>query len=197
MTDLAMQGIDVFLDTYVRLDEGTAVLLCAHRSCVRTTAWLYAALVLRGAMTDAQCFDREDEPTERLILDKLAWMRARPGVRRVAIVVCEPGGASFREMLTGAQGSRPERTPIFRISGRATGIFERGFGASPRGHESSSILPDDDGSEDELAALTDEDVARLAEMTEEEMAALAELSDDELDELASTWDEEGGFRVFA
>jgi hypothetical protein len=197
MTDLAMQGIDVFMDTYVRLDEGTAVLLCAHRSCVRTTAWLYAALVLRGAVTDAQCFDHEDEPTERLIMDKLAWMRARPGVRRVAIVVCEPGGASFRELLAGAQGSRPERTPIFRISGRATGIFERGFGVSPLGHLTSPILPDDDGSEGDMSALTDEDVARLAEMTEEEVAALAESSDDEHDELASTWDEEGGFRVLA
>jgi hypothetical protein len=193
MTDLAMQGIDVFLDTYVRLDEGTAVLLCAHRSCVRTTAWLYAALVLRGAVTDAQCFDREDEPSARLIEDKLAWMRARPGVRRVAIVVCEPGGPSFRELLAGAQGSRPERTPIFRISGRATGIFERGFGQ----HEGVGLLPDDDGSEGDMAALSDEDVARLAEMTEEEIAALAELSDDELDELASTWDEDGGFRVLA
>ena len=192
MTHLAMQGIDVFLDTYVRLDEGTAVLLCAHRSCVRTTAWLYAALALRGAVTDAQCFDREDEPTGRLIVDKLAWMRARPGVRRVAIVVCEPGGPSFRAMLAEAQGSRPERTPIFRISGRATGIFERGFGP----HEGAALLPDDDDDGD-LSALSDEDVARLAEMTEEEIAALAELSDDELDELASTWDEEGGFRVLA
>ncbi len=193
MTVLAMQGIDVFLNTYVRLDEGTAVLLCAHRSCVRTTAWLYAALVLRGAVTDAQCFDREDEPTGRLIADKLAWMRARPGVRRVAIVVCEPGGASFRELLSDAQGSRPERTPIFRISGRATGIFERGFGP----HETAGLLPDDDDGDPDLAALSDEDVARLAEMTEEEIAALAELSDDELAELASTWDEEGGFRVLA
>lgn len=194
MTHLAMQGIDVFLDTYVRLDEGTAVLLLAHRSCVRTTAWLYAALVLRGAVTDAQCFDSEDQPTGRLIADKLAWMRARPGVRRVAIVLCEPGGASFRELLSEAQGSRPERTPIFRISGRATGIFERGFGQ----HEGRGLLPDDDdGSDSDMAALSDEDVARLAEMTEEEIDALAELSDDELDELATTWDEEGGFRVLA
>jgi hypothetical protein len=156
MTQLAMQGIDVFLDTYVRLDEGTAVLLCAHRTCVRTAAWLYAALALRGAQTETHCFDESDaESSEKDVRNKLAALRARPGIRRVAVIISEPFGPSFRRVLAEAQEAAPERTPVFRIEGPGAGLFEMNFqeraGSRPRARGyadpamAGAALDDEDG----------------------------------------------------
>src|SRR5262249_17167995 len=117
-----MQGIDVFLDTYVRTDEGTAVLLCSHRSCVRTAAWLYAALVTRGTRSEVVLFDNDDAECEKAGNTSLAVPRGN--ARRVAVVVLEPNGPSLRRPLEEAQGDKPEKTPIFRVSGRTTGVFE-------------------------------------------------------------------------
>jgi hypothetical protein len=211
-SDMAMQGIDVFLDTYVRLDEGTAVLLCAHRSCVRTAAWLYAALVTRGAAAETFLFDGDDAEAEKAVATSLAALRALPHVRRVAVLVCEPGGPSFRRPLEVAQGDKPEKTPIFRVSGRTSGIFELGFGASPEHGLEGDLDGLSQADIDELLAECDTELGRLDDheieeiasiceeeigtLSDEELAALTELEDSELLELCSTWGEEG-FRVLA
>ena len=119
-----MQGIDAFLDTYVCIDEGTRVLLCAHRSCARTAAWLYAAIFVRGTEPVTFCFDREDADTEMDIAESLAEMLARPGVRRVAVIVCEPAGPSFARIFEKQSGKSRERTTIFRVSGSNSVPFQ-------------------------------------------------------------------------
>lgn len=212
-SDLAMQGIDVFLDTYVRIDEGTAVLLCSHRSSVRTAAWIYAALYTRGTGPEMYCFEEDDEAGDEAVTAAIQALRARAGVRRVAVIVCEPGGPSLQNALTDAQGDRPERTPIFRISGRAAGIFETGFGTGEdeAENEGLGLTPSDIDDllaqcDTEMGDLDDRDIEEVASMTleeedvdtlsDEELAALAELEDSELLELATAWGEEG-FRVLA
>jgi len=207
-----MQGIDVFLNTYVRIDEGTAVLLCSHRSSVRTAAWMYAALFTRGALAETYCFEEDGEAGDAAVTAAILSLRARPGVRRVAVIVCEPGGPSLQNALSAAQGDAPERTPIFRISGRGTGFFETGFGAAEDDAEAEPLgLTQTDIDEllaqcdTEMGDLDDRDIEEVAAMTldedvdalsDEELAALAELEDSELLELATAWGEEG-FRVLA
>jgi hypothetical protein len=205
-----MQGIDVFLDTYVRIDEGTAVLLCAHRSSVRTASWLFAALAMRGKQPETFVFDEDGHDDDEAVTAAIAALRVRRGARRVAVIVCEPVGPSLTRVLAAAQGDKPERTPIFRISGRTSGLFETGFAPE-------EDLSDDDlaglsqGEIDELLALCDAEADGLdgreieeiyatdddgGALSDEELAALEELSDSELLELATAWGEEG-FRVLA
>jgi len=220
-----MQGIDAFLDTYVRIDEGTAVLLCSHRSCVRTAAWLFAALVTRHAPADVVLFDDDDAKSEKAIFTSLATLRS-PNPRRVAIIVLEPGAPAFQDALAEAQGDNPEKTPVYRVSGRTPGIFEQAFGPDKRARIEAAFspdaLPEEWGTEmdpglspsdiDELLAVCDteqgnledheiEEIASMCDeeigtLTDEEMAALAELEDSELLEIAATWGEED-FRVLA
>ncbi|MDI1450334.1 hypothetical protein [Polyangium sp. 6x1] len=205
-----MQGIDVFLDTYVRIDEGTAVLLCSHRSSVRTAAWIYAALWTRGTGPETYCFDGDGEAGDEAVTAAIQALRARPGIRRVAVIVCEPGGPSLQNALSRAQGDKPERTPIFRIAGRGTGIFETGFATAEDEHEGLGLTPSDIDDllaqcDTEMGDLDDRDIEEVAAMaldedidamSDEELAALAELEDSELLELATAWGEEG-FRVLA
>jgi hypothetical protein len=209
-----MQGIDVFLNTYVRIDEGTAVLLCSHRSSVRTAAWIYAALFTRGLDPETFCFEEDDAEGDAAVTAAIRALRARPGVRRVAVIVCEPGGPSLQKTLAAAQADKPERTPIFRISGRGTGIFETGFNTSDEDAAEAEDLGltqsdiDDllSQCDTEMGALDDRDIEEVAAMafeeeeidtlSDEELAALAELEDSELLELATAWGEEG-FRVLA
>jgi len=207
-----MQGIDVFLDTYVQIDEGTAVLVCAHRSSARTAAWLFASLVTRGTNPEVVCFDADDAGTNRAVSEALAALRARPGVRRVAVIVMEPGGPSFQSALGAAQADTPERTPIFRITGRQTTVFESFAPEAPGDEdagEDAGLSPSeidellaccdsemgdlDDEEIEAIAAMNDDEIAA---MSEEELAALAELEDSELLELSTAWGEEG-FRVLA
>lgn len=209
-----MQGIDVFLNTYVRLDEGTAVLVCAHRSCARTAAWLYSALVQRGTLADAFCFDVADDEAERLASSTITKLRASKGVRRVAVIVCEPEGPSLQKTLDAAQGDKPEKTPVFRVSGRTTGVFDL---LSPAARQKSrywldasyapEALPDDaiDGEPeglsqseiDELLAQCDTELGELGDHEIEEIAAIGaqseeigSLSDEELAALAELEDSE-------
>ncbi|MRG97745.1 hypothetical protein [Polyangium spumosum] len=207
-----MQGIDVFLDTYVRIDEGTAVLLCSHRASVRTAAWMYAALWTRGVDPETYCFEEDGDEGDAAVTAAIRALRARPGVRRVAVIVCEPGGPSLQNALAAAQGDKPERTPIFRISGCGTGIFETGFGEAEEEAENEALglTPTDIDDllaqcDTEMGDLDDRDIEEVAAMTleedvdalsDEELAALAELEDSELLELATAWGEEG-FRVLA
>ncbi|MBK9260495.1 MAG: hypothetical protein IPM54_11770 [Polyangiaceae bacterium] len=219
-----MQGIDAFLDTYVRIDEGTRVLLCAHRSCARTAAWLYAAIFVRGTEPATFCFDHDDSDTEKEIAASLEDLRARPGVRRVAIVVCEPAGPSFARIFEEQLGKNHDKTPIFRISGSNSGDFEPAGKRSRRAADATQVpeaLFEDDNNDEqglsdteidellaqcgfEMAGLDDCDIEEVAAMsdeeigslTDEELAALAELEDSELLELAAGWGEED-FRVLA
>lgn len=221
-----MQGIDAFLDTYVRIDEGTRVLLCAHRSCARTAAWLYAAIFLRGTEPVTFLFDQEDADMEMAIAASLSDLRNRPGVRRVAIVVCEPEGPSFMGIFEERPDMKSERTAIFRVSG-SSGAFDPSRRAEKTAHRTTDDafvtehLFDGDEQDDqglsatdidellsqcgfEMAGLDDYDIEEVAAMsdeeigslTDEELAALAELEDSELLELASGWGEED-FRVLA
>jgi len=112
---ICAKGIDAFLDTYVRIDEGTGVLLCAHRSCARTAAQIFAAIFVRGTKPEVILFDHEEADTETEIRNTITTLRNRPGVRRVAIVVCEPVGPSFTKVLE--QGQVSSTSPIFRVSG--------------------------------------------------------------------------------
>lgn len=183
-----MQGIDVFLNTYVRLDEGTAVLVCAQRSCARTAAWLYSALVGRGALADAFCFDVSDIEAEALATASIAMLRAHKGVRRVAVIVCEPEGPSLKDALTTAQGDRPEKTPIFRVSGRTSGIFELGM-ASPATRQRSTGLPETSFSSEAMSndyvdmeqdGLSDSDIEELLAHCDSDMD---DLEDHEMEEI--------------
>lgn len=206
-----MQGIDAFLDTYVRIDDGTRVLLCAHRSCARTAAWLYSAIFLRGTEPETFLFDREDPDMEMAIGAALDELRARPGVRRVAVLVCEPAGPSFVGILEQGTTSKSDRTPIFRISGSTSVAFEAGGQATVekkhrRGSEPSFVSEQmfDDIDEEhglsemdidellsqcgfEMAGLDDRDIEDFAAMSAEEIGSL---SDEELAALAELEDSE-------
>jgi hypothetical protein len=195
-SDRVMQGIDAFLDTYVRIDEGTRVLLCAHRSCARTAAWLYAAIFVRGTDPSTFCFDRDDAETEMDIAASLADLRARPGVRRIVIIVCEPSGQSFARIFEQEPGHRHDKTPIFRISGGASGSYEnagrfsstskRSRGLFDASFVSEGLLEDGD---DEEQGLSDGDIDELLAQCEFEMAGL---DDCDIEEVASMSDEEIG-----
>ena len=220
-----MQGIEAFLDTYVRIDEGTRVLLCAHRSCARTAAWLYAAIFVRGTEPVTFLFDREDADMEMAIGQALDDLRARPGVRRVAIVMCEPAGPSFVGIFEQHPEMKSDRLSIFRVSGSTSGAFEPSSRAANNEKRASFVsensLEGDDYIDEgglsaseidellsqcgfEMAGLDDCDIEEVAAMsdeeigslTDEELAALAELEDSELLELAAGWGEED-FRVLA
>ena len=208
-----MQGIDAFLDTYVRIDEGTRVLLCAHRSCARTAAWLYAAIFLRGTEPVTIVFDQDDTDTEMAIATALEDLRSQPGVRRVATILCEPNGPSFLSVFEQRPAMKSERTPIFRVSGSSAGAFEAGRRSSSsdkrsrRNAEGSFVsenLFDDDSHEEhglsdmeidellaqcgfEMAGLDDCDIEEIAAMSEEEIGAL---TDEELAALAELEDSE-------
>ncbi len=223
-SERVMQGIDAFLDTYVRIDEGTRVLLCAHRSCARTAAWLYAAIFIRGTEPSTFVFDHDNAETEMTIGKSLADLRMQPGVRRVVVIVCEPSGPSFVRIFEQSPTAHAERAPIYRISGSSSGLFEparRSSGNDKRVMYSLEGSLDDNGHDEpglsdteidelleqcgfEMAGLDDCDIEEVAAMsaeeigslTDEELAALAELEDSELLELASGWGEED-FRVLA
>jgi hypothetical protein len=206
-----MQGIDTFLDTYVRIDDGTRVLLCAHRSCARTAAWLYSAIFLRGTESETFLFDREDADMEMAIGAALDDLRARPGVRRVAVIVCEPSGPSFVGILEQRVEKNSAKTPIFRISGSSSAAFEpagraAGEKRSRRGSEASFVSEQmfDDVDEEhglsemeidellsqcgfEMAGLDDCDIEEVAAMSAEEIGSL---TDEELAALAELEDSE-------
>ncbi len=195
--DLAMQGIDVFLDTYVRIDEGTAVLLCSHRASVRTAAWMYVALATRGAEPETVCFETDNDEADAAVAAAIFMLRARAGVRRVAVIVCEPGGPSLQRALEEAQGARPERTPIFRICGRGTGIFEMGFAAgSAKSRQTGGLeafspeaLLDDEANEADVEGLSQSDIDELLSHCDTEMSAL---EDRDIEEIAAMVDEDIG-----
>jgi hypothetical protein len=208
-----MQGIDAFLDTYVRIDEGTRVLLCAHRSCARTAAWLYAAIFLRGTEPMTFLFDQEDVDMEMAIATSLHDLRRLPGVRRVAIVVCEPAGPSFVPIFEQHPTMKSDRTPVFRISGSTSVAFEatgRAAGGEKRSRRAvepsfvSEQAIDDDTIEElglseteidellnqcgfEMAGLDDCDIEEVAAMSYEEIGSL---TDEELAALAELEDSE-------
>lgn len=188
-----MQGIDAFLDTYVRIDEGTRVLLCAHRSCARTAAWLYAAIFLRGTEPVTIVFDQADADSEMAIRAAVDELRARPGVRRVATILCEPGGPSFTSLFERRPEMKSERTPIFRVSGSSSSAFEasrRPSANDKRGWHTSfhSENPMGDDSDDEHG-LSDSEIDELLEQCGFEMD---ELDDDEIEEIAAMSEEEIG-----
>lgn len=114
-------SVDAFVARYVRPDEGTAVLICTLDECARTAAFIFAALVRSGATVDAFCFRETSAAAEETARTLLAELRARPNVRRVALVVCEGVEPHLRDMAAEAQAGDPERTPIFRVSGPAFG----------------------------------------------------------------------------
>lgn len=207
-----MQGIDAFLDTYVRIDDGTRILLCAHRSCARTAAWLYSAIFIRGTEPVTFLFDQEDADMELAIAAALDDLRARPGVRRVAIVVCEPAGPSFVGIFEKCAATKSDRMPIFRISGSSSVSFDstgRTTGEKrPRRASDTSfvaeplfedVVDQDDGLSDteidelisqcgfEMAGLDDCDIEEVAAMSAEEIGSL---TDEELAALAELEDSE-------
>jgi len=196
-----MQGIDAFLDTYVRIDEGTRVLLCAHRSCARTAAWLYAAIFLRGTEPVTFLFDQDDRDMEMAIAASFDDLRTRPGVRRVAIVICEPQGPSFVGAFEQHAATKSDRTPIFRISGSSSVTFETAGRSgsekrSRRGLDASFVSEQafDDEATDEHG-LSDMDIEELLTQCGFEMAGLDDFDLEEVaamnpDEIGSLSDEE-------
>ena len=206
-----MQGIDAFLDTYVRIDDGTRILLCAHRSCARTAAWLYSAIFIRGTEPVTFLFDEEDADMEMAMAAELDDLRARPGVRRVAIVVCEPAGPSFVEIFEKSAATKSDRMPIFRISGSSSVAFDptgrtTGEKRHRRASDASFVaeplfedVEEDDGLSGtdidelisqcgfEMAGLDDYDIEEVAEMSAEEIGSL---TDEELAALAELEDSE-------
>jgi hypothetical protein len=108
--------INSLLDQYVRIDEGTAAVVCAHRSCVQTAAWLHTALILRGIDPFAVMFDDEAGARDRLVCE-IAKGISRPSARRIVVIVCEPKGPSFCDLLELSMGTSKKRMCVFRISG--------------------------------------------------------------------------------
>lgn len=191
-----MQGIDAFLDTYVRIDEGTRVLLCAHRSCARTAAWLYSAIFVRGTEPLTFLFDQEDADMEMALRQALDDVRARPGVRRVAIVVCEPSGPSFVRIFEQHPEMKSHRMPIFRVSGSSSGGFDpakRNANTEKRSRrelESSFVAePLFETDDQEEQGLSDTDIDELLAQCGFEMAGL---DDCDIEEIAAMSDEEIG-----
>lgn len=109
-------SVDSFLDLYVRIDEGTRVLLCVERSSVQTAAHLYAGIFVRGTKPSVIEFEQEDLATEATIREALVALRT-PSTRRVAVIVCETGIPSFVEVLE--NNAERNRMAVFRISGLA------------------------------------------------------------------------------
>lgn len=191
-----MQGIDAFLDTYVRIDEGTRVLLCAHRSCARTAAWLYAAIFLRGTEPLTIVFDQQDADSEKAIQDAIDELRARPGVRRVATILCEAGGPSFVSLFERRPEMKSEKTPLFRVTGSGAGAVDSSRRASSndkrgrRNTDASFHSENAFGDEaNEEHGLSDSEIDELLEQCGFEMD---ELDDDEIEEIAAMSDDEIG-----
>lgn len=112
-----MLGVGLFIDQYVRIDDGTSAVICAHRSCVQTAAWLHAAIFLRGTDPSTVVFDDEDGARDKLVIE-IAMGLARPSARRVVVIVCEPDGPSFCDLLeSNSLGNEPAMMSVFRISG--------------------------------------------------------------------------------
>jgi hypothetical protein len=111
-----MPEVGSFLDQYVRIDEGTAAVICAHRSFVQTAAWLHAAIFLRGTRPATVIFDNEDDARDMLVCE-IALGIASPSARRVVIIVCEPEGPSFCDLLESTMGTGRGMMSVFRISG--------------------------------------------------------------------------------
>lgn len=121
----AALAVDALINTYLRLDEGTAVVVAAHRSHVQVGAQIYSALTLRGAPADVFCFDADDVAAEALTHSAVEELRSRKSVRRTAVVVCESEGPSLQDALARLQGGDPERTPVFRVRVPSTGNSPR------------------------------------------------------------------------
>jgi hypothetical protein len=111
-----MFEVSKFLDQYVRIDEGTAVVVCAHRSYAQTAAWLYTAIFMRGIDPSTVMFVVEEDARDKLVFEIAACL-ARPSVRRVAVVVCEPAGPSFCDVLEMTMAINATMLAVFRISG--------------------------------------------------------------------------------
>lgn len=111
-----MSEISKFLDQYVRIDEGTAVVVCAHQSLVQTVAWLYTSIFMRGFDPSTIMFVAEEDARDKLVIE-IAVCLARPSVRRVAVIVCEPAGPSFCDVLEATMAIDATMLDVFRISG--------------------------------------------------------------------------------
>jgi hypothetical protein len=112
-----MHHVDSFLDTYVRIDEGTVVVLCIQRSCLRTGMWLYTAVTMRGPMPSMVCFDQEDDSSTIELDEAVASALSKPSARRVVVIVCESAGPSFGDVLEGAAAPTLKKVQIYRVSG--------------------------------------------------------------------------------
>lgn len=123
-SELELRGIDTFLDSYARVDEGSACVLCVHRSCADVGAWIAAALTLRGAPLQMFSFDhRDDALFEEVLQGKLAALR-RPEIRRVVVIVCELSTMTFRRVLKRAREAEPDRVSLVRLINCSPELFE-------------------------------------------------------------------------
>lgn len=113
-----MMQVNQLLDTYVRPDDGTSVLLCFHTSSAQCAAWVYTGCTLRGAEPTAIPFSVDDDVVGAQVVDAISTMKREPSTRRIAVIVCEPHGPSLVQWLELKQKeySTKKRIEFFRIT---------------------------------------------------------------------------------
>lgn len=126
-SELALRGVDILLDSYARIDEGTGVVLGMHRACAETAVWVAAALSLRGVPVETYCFDHRDDALFQEALEERLERIRGPRVRRVAVIICELSTMTFRRALTRAQAADPEGISIVRLINCSPDLFELAF----------------------------------------------------------------------
>jgi hypothetical protein len=106
---------DAFLDTFVRLDDGTKIVIISHMKCARASALLFTACALRRVVPEVVSFLFDSDDTQTQVAKALEWARLSRQTRRVVAIVVEPQGPSFTSVLDKCQpNTRP--VAVFRIN---------------------------------------------------------------------------------
>ncbi|MDI1481678.1 aminopeptidase [Polyangium sp. y55x31] len=131
LSDLAMRGVDIFLDGYARVDQRTGVVLAVHAACAEAGAWIGAALELNDIPLAAFGFaHRDDARFEEDLTRSLARLRAASSVERTTVIVCELSTVSFSRVLRRAIAADRERVSVHRLVNCTSDLFELGFQVS-------------------------------------------------------------------
>ncbi|MRG97265.1 hypothetical protein [Polyangium spumosum] len=131
LSELAMRGVDIFLDGYARVDERTGVVIAVHAACAEAGAWIAATLELNKIPFEAFGFShRDDTRFEEDLTRSLARLRAAAHVERTTIIVCELSTVSFSRVLRRAIAADREHTSVHRLVNCTSDLFELGFQVS-------------------------------------------------------------------
>ena len=129
----AISGVDTLLDSYVGLAEGDGVALFHSRDALDVSAWISAAVAVRGLHCLSHRFDHRDDHLFAGALDTLsARLSDELAVRRVVVIVCEVATVSFTRALKTFVGKLGPRVKVVRLTNCVPGASSRWPCACPR-----------------------------------------------------------------